>query len=279
MKRIFLFLFSIVTAISYNATAQNAIVSGQDTLPRFSVINTGSNRNIISWVNNYPLVKQISIQRSFDSLTNFKTILNVADPMAVQNGYMDTKAANDYMFYRIYIQLDKGVYIYSKAKKPFHDTITNKKITASSGRLDTVMENGQWVVIKTDTVIVDNKPVIIKAQPVVIKIDNIHWGDSVATPNPDYKKPKAQAFTPSLYVFTNRDGYVRVNLPDKEKTKKYSVKFFEENNNFLFELKDLKEKDFKLDKTNFYHAGWFYFELYEEDKLLERHKFYLAKDF
>jgi len=47
----------------------------------------------------------------------------------------------------------------------------------------------------------------------------------------------------------------------------------------LFELKDIKQKNFKLDKTNFYHAGWFRFELYEDGKLLEKHKFYLEKDF
>lgn len=279
MKRFFLSLLLIVPAFSMPLLAQQQVVSGQDTLPRFSVINAGANKNIISWVNNYPLVKQISIQRSSDSLTNYKTILTVADPTAIQNGYMDTKAPNDRIFYRIYIQLDKGAYLYSKSRKPFFDTASKRKITPVSGHRDTLMQNGQLVVIKTDTVIVDNKPVIIKAQPVVIKLENIQWGDSVATPNPDYKKPKVPAFTPSLYVFTNRDGYVRVNLPDDEKSKKYAIKFFEEDNSFLFELKDIKERDFKLDKTNFYHAGWFYFELYEGEKLIERHKFYLAKDF
>jgi hypothetical protein len=181
MKKIFLSVLLIVSVFSLRLQAQQQVLSGQDTLPRFSAINAGNNRSIISWVNTYSLVKQISVQRSFDSLTNYKTILTVADPMAVQNGYMDTKAANDHMFYRIYIQLDKGVYLYTKPKKPFLDTISSRKITATSGRRDTVMQNGQWVVIKTDTIMIDNKPVIVKAQPVVIKIDNIQWGDSVAS--------------------------------------------------------------------------------------------------
>ena len=59
----------------------------------------------------------------------------------------------------------------------------------------------------------------------------------------------------------------------------FSIKFFDEDNTLLFELKEVKEKDFKIDKTNFYHAGWFKFELYEGEKLLEKHKFYLEKDF
>ena len=40
-----------------------------------------------------------------------------------------------------------------------------------------------------------------------------------------------------------------------------------------------KETALTLDKTNFYHAGWFTFELYNDEKLVEKHKFYLAKDF
>ena len=67
-------------------------------------------------------------------------------------------------------------------------------------------------------------------------------------------------------------------LPEDEKPKKYSIKFFEEDVP-LFELKEIKEREFKIDKSNFYHAGWFRFELYEDDKLIEKHKFQLEKDF
>ena len=72
-------------------------------------------------------------------------------------------------------------------------------------------------------------------------------------------------------------GYVNINLPDEEKPKKYGVKFYTEEGEFIFEIKEVKEKNFKIDKTNFYHAGWFRFELFEEGKLLEKHKFYIEK--
>lgn len=266
--------------------AQVAPVIKKDTLPGFSVINAGNNRIIIGWINSYPVVKQISIQRSFDSVLSYKTILTVPDPMAIQNGYMDTKAANDHMFYRLYILLDNGRYLFSPSQRPVID-IFRKKTADSLQRIissfvngrDTFLLDGKLVVIKNDTVLQNGKPVIVKAQPVIIKLENLLWGDSVAVPNPDYTKPKLLAFTPSLRIFTNRDGYVRVNLPDEEKSKKYTIKFFDEDNTFLFELKEIKSTDFKIDKANFYHAGWFRFELYENGKLLEKHKFYLEKDF
>ena len=108
---------------------------------------------------------------------------------------------------------------------------------------------------------------------------NIPGIDSVKSPVVNGDKPKSNTFMPSLYVYTHRDGYVRVTLPEDEKPKKYSIKFFDDANNLLFELKEVKERDFKVDKSNFYHAGWFHFELYEDGKLFEKHKFYLEKEF
>ena len=43
--------------------------------------------------------------------------------------------------------------------------------------------------------------------------------------------------------------------------------------------KTVKESYITLDKANFLHAGWFWFELYEEGKLKEKHRFYIPKDF
>ncbi len=277
MKKSFFFICLLLFAANNLLLAQPAPVPGKDTLPDFSVKNAGNNRIIIGWVNNYSVVKQIGIQRSFDSLLNYKTILTVPDPMALQNGYLDAKATNDHMFYRLYILLDNGRYLFSAAKKPVADTF-QRKSNNLSGR-DTFMLNGQLVAVKTDTIISNGKPVIVRAKPVVINLGAIQWGDSIAAPNPQYNKERVEAFKPSLRVFTNRDGYVRINLPEEEKSKKYSIKFFEDDNTFLFEIKEIKEHDFKLDKTNFYHAGWFRFELYENGKLLEKYKFYLEKDF
>jgi len=249
MKKLTLLLpiFVLITCQSLQA---------QDTLPKFLVKNAGNNRIVIGWVNTFEDVKQISIQRSFDSLNGFKTILTVADPTSPQNGYVDAKATNDHMFYRLYILLDKGNYLFSSAKKPVLDTVRQAG-TAEKRIADSIR----------------------KANPFYVKIDSLMGVDSVAVPNGVNVKNKPTGFTPSLYVYTNRDGYVRINLPDEEKPKKYSIKFFDAEETFLFELKEIKEKNFKLDKTNFYHAGWFKFELYEDGKLLEKHKFYIEKDF
>jgi hypothetical protein len=221
MKFIFFFLLS----------GAGSYVFAQDTLPKFSVHNAGSNRFIIGWVNQFSNISQISIQRSFDSTKNFKTILTVADPKAVQNGFADTKAPNDHMFYRIFYAMEGGAYYFSVAKKP--DTANIK------GNLPEKFET---------------KPNGVKTDPAIL------------------------SFVPSFYVYTNKDGYLQLNLPYADQ-KKYNIKFFEEDGSFLFELKSIKDNSLTLDKANFLHAGWFKFELYDNEKVVEKHKFYIAKDF
>lgn len=234
MKRLFL---ALLVFISTACTSIHA----QDTLPQFSVRNVGNHRIIIDWTNTFESVKQISIQRSHDSSRNYKTLLTVPDPSSRQNGYVDLKAESDSMYYRLYIMLDKGVFLFSDAKQPFVDTLRKTNYTNRTDRLGGI--------------------------------------DPIGTPNFGVNnKEKPNVFTPSVHVYTHKDGYVRINLPDDEE-KKYSIKFFEEDGNFLFEIKNIRERTFKIDKTNFYHAGWFKFELYEADNLIEKHKFYLQKDF
>ncbi len=231
MKRL-CFLFSLALIF----TGQE--VFAQDTLPNFSVRNIGNKRVIVGWVNNYPVTKQISIQRSFDSLKNYKTIVSVTDPSAIQNGFADTKAPSSNMFYRLFVNLDKGEFFFTQPKRPTQDTSVGKTV-----------ENPVAKKPETNIVAGANKPVV--------------------------KKPD---FVPSFYVYTNKDGYVFINLPDADR-KKYHIKFFEEDDNLLFELKHIKETALTLDKTNFIHSGWFKFELYNEDHLVEKNKFYLPKDF
>lgn len=223
----------------------------QDTLPRFSVKNLGNNRIVVDWINTFETVKQISIQRSMDSLKNFKTILTVPDPTIPQNGYADTKAPGSLVFYRLYILLDGGTYLFSSVKRPVWDTTAAAAAAA-----------------KRTMIAIDKSALTL---PV---ISNDPVGTAPVVSN---NVPKAELWVPSKFVYTFKDGYIRINLPEDEK--KYSIKFFTPDDKPLFELKDIKEKSFKLDKANFYKAGWFKFELYEDGELKEKNKFFLPKEF
>jgi hypothetical protein len=61
--------------------------------------------------------------------------------------------------------------------------------------------------------------------------------------------------------------------------KKYTIKFFEDDDTFLFELKNIKEASLMLEKSNFHHSGWFRSELYDDGKMVEKNRFFIPKDF
>jgi hypothetical protein len=304
------------------------VAAAQDTLPSFTLLNKGNNRIIVSWNNLYgQTIHQLSIQRSFDSTKNFKTILTLPDPTVPQNGYADTKATNVHMFYRLYILLDSGIYIFSKSKSPVFDTIkikaplkeikpveqpaaevpkteTNKIVIAEApvAEAPVLKEPEKKVPVKKEII----KPEIIKPKEIPERIIYIkkrdtligqigekslrRFRDSLAARSKDTLSfntadtiiikpfvPK-EIYKPSKYVFTEKDGNVRIALPLAAE-KKYTIKFFDEFNLPALEIKQIKDNLLTLDKSNFMHAGWFTFELYEDGVLKEKHKLFIPKEF
>lgn len=369
----------LMSSIGFVATAQ-------DTLPSFSLVNKGNNRIIISWNNPYKdsSIRQLSIQRSFDSVKNFKSILTLPDPTVPQNGYVDTKATNDHMYYRLYILLDSGKYIFSAAKKPLVDTIvrvreTPKEIKPAEPAVKEKPKDTRPVVqpeipkhdtaaavVKTEprskepakikeTVKPEAKPkepehiiYIKKKDSLVAQLGEKsfkHFRDSVTLRTKDTLKYTAgdtafirpfmvkevverimyikrrdtlagqigeksfkrfrdsltlrtkdtlsfaggdtiyiktfmpkEVYKASAYVYTEKDGNVKIALPLAQE-KKYTLKFFDEYNLPALEIKQIKDTQLTLDKSNFIHAGWFKFELYEDGHLKEKNKLFIPKDF
>ncbi len=286
----------------------------QDKLPKFTVTTKGNGKVLISWSNNFPIVTQISIQRSFDSLKNFTTILTVPDPTVKQNGFVDSKALTPFMYYRLFVVLDSGKYIFAVSKRPFWDTariaiskpakINPSEKTAEDNRVQQpenipTRENpGAKEEIKLRPV-EEKKPepekifIIQRKDSIIAQVREKEFKkfrDSVLYKTKDTLvfrstdtlliKPfvPKEVYKPSRYVYTEKDGNVTISLPDVGK-KSYSVKFFEEDNSPVFEIKQVKETPTIVDKVNFLHAGWFRFELYENGEIKEKHRLYIPKDF
>ncbi len=209
--------FSFLLLISFQKVSFS-----QDTLPKVTVTQLG-NKVLVSWVNPFSYATNINLQRSPDSLKNFKTIGSVLNVQATLNGLADTKEFIPSQYYRLFISFEGGNYIFTQSHRPGPDTL-------------------------------NNLPVIQEVQ------------QSVKT-----------WFIPSRHVFTGADNNVIIWLPDHDK-KKYSIKFFENNGTFLFELKKIPESYLTLDKVNFMHSGLFNFELYDNRIIIERHKIYIPKD-
>lgn len=82
---------------------------------------------------------------------------------------------------------------------------------------------------------------------------------------------------PSVYVFTNNTGYLKISLPAQD-FELYRIVFFDHEEKELFRVNKIKEAELVLDKANFKRSGWFNFELYKNNDLIEKNKFFLQKD-
>lgn len=242
------------------------------------VINVSAinNKVKVEWKNPYgDSVVQLNIQRSWDSLKFFQTVFVPLSPELPQNGFVDDKAGYAGMYYRAFYVLANGSYFFTKAKKPstgadFTDEISEKE-KADTNFLVTIHDD--------DTVIAQLNFSAYK-----------HFKDSIIhfTSDTLYSLTDADVlikyygsnanWVPSKHIFTNTDGYVQVFLPDAA-TFNYRLKVMDENHKLVFNIPHITQPALLLDKTDFLHSGWFYFELFQNDKIKERNKFYIPKDF
>ena len=200
------------------------------------------------------------------------------------------------MYYRLFIVLDSGKYIFTNSKKPVLDTseTENEAFLIDDNqrvRLSDSLSSREVKKIKEDPR--PEKLYVIKRQGLFINVPENNFRkfrDSILYSTKDTMmyisvdtiviKPYTQKeiYRASKYVFTEKYGNVMIVLPDAS-AKKYSVSFFEENKSPVFEIKEVKSPSLTIDKSNFVHSGWFWFEIYEDGKLKERHKVFIPKDF
>ena len=180
----------------------------QDTLPRFTVTTRGFNKAIISWTNNYTSVTQINIQRSFDSTKGFRTILNVPDPSVPQNGFVDTKAPAQSMFYRLFIVLEDGNYIFSTAQRPFWDTLG--AIRPDSKEFSLTGENNNRRIVAADNMSQREVEQLKAELREATKKATAKPNTAVPVPNAT-AAPKA----PERYFIVKKKDSILFNIPEK----------------------------------------------------------------
>jgi hypothetical protein len=307
----------------------SAILRAQDTLPHFTATARGPGKILISWRNNYPIINQISIQRSTDSLKNFTTLLTVPDPTLPANGVVDNKAPHPNFYYRLFIVLDAGKYLFTPSQRP-RPNIAEAEIAdkdkdkdkdkdqedheGQSGFTPTKManprilfvdpaRNRQPATIKSPSSIhgtPEMQDIPISATLFIRRGDSLigsvsgrqiltfrdsllkYTRDTIVFIDGDTLLIKPfvpiEVYKVSAYVFTGKYGNIHVFLPEADK-RHYAVRFFDDTNKLLFELTEIKDAQLILDKTNFQHAGWFRFELYDGTVLKEKNKFFIPKEF
>ena len=258
-------------------------VSAQEVLPRITVKDFNG-KIVVSWQNAYNIpVSNISIQRSFDSTKNFSSIGTVLNPQNLENGFADDKPPYNKMYYRVFISFEGGSYLFSSTARPVKDPPVKKEPEITNVDI-TAVETEDTVVNKIEDSTGNKTANITQSNA---NIPRFPWQASALTDSiakipakkdPPVVKNDPEVITyPSQRIFTGRENNLVIHLRDAA-FKKYTVKFFDENDNFLFELTKLREEYLIVEKVNFVHSGWFHFELFENGKLIEKNKFFIGKD-
>ncbi len=245
----------------------------QNPLPDFSVEDLGRNHIRIAWFNGFgDACVQLNVQRSYDSVRNFVTVFSTESPQLPQNGYVDNIPYSGRVYYHIFYVLEGGAYYFTKSKAAVSG-FANEAILPTE---DT-----------TQLISIIFRNTILKQ---VVYRDYVRFRDSIMNFTRDslftlnqeevLLKPfdPGNAWVPSMHIFTNRDGYVDIKLFDA-KQKIYKVVFYNSYGKKVFAINQVTETELIIDKTNFIHAGWFNFDLYENDKLIETNRVLVQQDF
>ncbi|HNP23635.1 MAG TPA: hypothetical protein PKM63_06300 [Panacibacter sp.] len=276
-----------------------AELKAQKPLPDFSVVDLNKTKARISWINKYgDSLIQLNVQVSFDSLKFYKTIFSTESPELPQNGFVYTLPYPTNFYYRIFYVLLGDKFYFSAARHAVPDT---SSATPSYGELpnDNNTSPGTGNKPVSNPAAINNEPppvrmITVRNRDSVFAVMEYsyykHFKDSINKSTKDtlfvLGKDEVQLrpfnpdniYVPSVYVIANKDGFIQLKLPEAGQ-KKYKISFFEMDGKKLFTINNIPESDLVIDKANFIHAGWFRFELYENEKLKERNKVLLQRDF
>lgn len=231
-------MYKFFCALIIFCTSFTGKLHAQDTLPSISVKNNNG-RIIISWKNSYGAnISNINIQRSLDSTKRFTTIGSVLNPMNRENGFVDNKFPGGKVFYRVFVAFEGGNYLFSPSSQPILDT--GKSVPT----------------------------LVLKEEMEDVKPELKHEAGKPAIP---------LLFVPSKLVYTGKDNNVIISLSNAA-SRKFSIRFFDDKDQPLFELPSIREPYLILDKVNFLRSGWFHYHLYDNEILMEKYKFYIPKD-
>lgn len=264
---------------------------GQDTLPNFSAQILGINKAQISWQNPYPNCTQISVQKSYDSLRFFKTIFSPLSPELPVNGFVD----NDYLhqiktWYRIQYVLEDGSFYFTNSKIPANSQKINLGTNLLITNRDSINNKTELKLVAEEVFIKVFKQSLESLKYQLTENRFKLFKDSISTKTKDTLYALAKEYylwkpyvpipqwKPSLYIYTNNSGSVSFDFP-KHKQHYYRVVIYNTMGKEIFRIKQIKTENLVLEKGNFLSAGWFNFEIFEDEKLKEKNKFYLNKDF
>jgi hypothetical protein len=182
------------------------------------------------------------------------------------------------MYYRLFIGFDTGVYLFTQSKRPeLNNMIDYSRLIQE---INTLYENSIQLQ--------EEKLKLQKDLAVAVAAKNKPTGPEKMQKNtPSAKMPATTVVSediinkmityPSKRIFTDKDNNVVTKLSNVN-ANIYVIRFLTEDYKLLFEIKNPPDDYFIIEKVNFHRAGWYQFEIYKKELLLEENKFYISNE-
>ncbi len=223
----------ILLIINLLLSATNELAA-QNELPALT-IETVSGQNKISWGCSYTGIKSMIVQRSEDSVLNFKTIGFIAKPKKGINSYTDERPLLGKNYYRVLVLFQSELEWFSNTYK----VVLDSTLIAQS-RLKSLRTGSTNAKDASD----------------VNTNGNTNYTDFY--------------YEPSTQVYTNPyTGHINISLADARE-KRYSISFYDPKKEEVLKITRLKQTTVILDKYNFNARGTYSFKLREGDQVVEK---------
>lgn len=235
----------------------------QDNLDFFKVTRNG-NAVVVSWQHSRLEITELVVQRSLDPTKGFKSIMAMPDPAAVSNGYMDKKTDAARHYYRIFYVLHGGKYFFTEPQKATEGAADAYQST-TAGKIS----NPLLTLANLDAQNTGRKPETFSFYR--------SGTSSIEVPEKIEMVLPENMFTPSALIYTNREGNLSLALPDTDK-KRYDLTVYLEDGSLLFKMKNIREPQLLVDRSNFFHSGWFRYDLFQSGVLKEKGRFFIPPE-
>ena len=266
-------LYFLLTFCSFLSVSS---LFGQATLPDFTLKNTNGKISIF-WLNDYKKpVKGISVQRSYDSTKNFFSIASILNPQNSVNGFIDSTPPYNKMYYRLFIGFDTGVYILTESKRPEVNTVIDYSRLIQE--ISAIYEKN--IQLQEEKVRLQKELDAARAAKNKNKTPKTTKANTNKKPDPTEVSEDiiSQVITyPSKRIYADKDNNIVAKIFNV-KGNKYVIRFLTEDYKLLFEIKNPPDDYFIIEKVNFRRGGWYQFEIYKNDFLLEENKFYISSE-
>jgi hypothetical protein len=246
------------------------LLIAQASLPEFSAI-VKKGTTIISWNTPAEKLTLLVIQKSTDSINNFKSVASMPDPNTPNNGYVDKNNPTQLFFYRIFYVGVNGKYYFTRSSRATKEAMPTE---LKNFVKDTLPEKNKGVpaamplpeyIPKKETIdalkINEEKSLATKFQ-ITIETEKI-GAESTLKTNP--------------FLFINKENNLMLFLPDIHK-RKFHLHVYKEDGSTIFQMRNIKDPQLLIDKSNFIYSGWFKYEIFEGEQLKEKGRFLINPD-